>query len=68
VIKKFATGKGNADKPKMTHAFLEQYPHAKAWCPVFFPRTAKTASFAKSPLSDIADAYWIARHAADNGA
>ena len=67
VIKKFATGKGNADKPKMTHAFLEEYPHAKAWCPVFFPRTAKTASFAKSPLSDIADAYWIARHAADSG-
>jgi len=67
-VKKFATGKGNADKKRMTHAFLEQYPLANAWTPVFFPRTAKTASFAKSPLADIADAYWIARHAAHNGA
>jgi Holliday junction resolvasome RuvABC endonuclease subunit len=67
-VKKFATGKGNADKKRMTRAFLEQYPLAKAWCPVFYPRTVKTASFAKSPLSDIADAYWIAKHAAPNGA
>ena len=64
VVKKFATGKGNADKPRMTRAFLEQYPLAKTWCTTFFPRTPDTASFAKSPLSDLADAYWIAKHAA----
>ena len=64
VVKKFATGKGNADKSRMTRTFLDQYPSAKVWCPVFFPRTPDTASFAKSPLSDLADAYWIAKHAA----
>lgn len=64
VIKKFATGKGNADKPRMTQAFLDAYPDARAWRTAFFPRTAATASPAKSPLADLADAYWIARYAA----
>jgi hypothetical protein len=64
VIKKFATGKGNADKPRMTDAFLNAYPSAQAWRSVFFPRTAPNASPAKSPLADLADAYWIAKYAA----
>lgn len=61
VVKKFATGKGNADKSKMTDAFLAAYPAAQAWVPLLFPRS-KGASPAKSPLADLADAYWIARH------
>lgn len=63
VIKKFATGKGNADKPRMTQAFLDAYPSANTWRTVFFPRTSRTASPAKSPLADLADAYWIAKYA-----
>lgn len=60
-IKKFATGKGNADKNKMTAAFLEAYPDAKAWAPLLFPRMSADTNLAKSPLADLADAYWIAR-------
>lgn len=63
VIKKFGTGRGNADKKLMTDAFLKEYPNAKTWIPTFFPRTKPTASVAKSPLADIADAYWIAKYA-----
>lgn len=61
VIKKFATGKGNADKNKMTAAFVEAFPAAREWVAAFFPRT-KDAIPAKSPLSDLADAYWIAKY------
>lgn len=64
VIKKFATGKGNADKPRMTAAFLDAYPPARAWIREFFPRFTPTTSPAKSPLADLADAFWIARYAA----
>lgn len=62
VVKKFATGKGNADKSRMTNAFLEDYPGAREWIPSFFPRTRAGASSAKSPLSDLADAYWISKY------
>lgn len=62
VIKKFATGKGNADKLMMTLAFLKAYPDAQAWIRAFFPRFTVETSPAKSPLSDLADAYWIARY------
>jgi Holliday junction resolvasome RuvABC endonuclease subunit len=62
VIKKFATGKGNADKKVMTAAFLEAYPNAVQWIPVFFPKRTATTDTAKSPLADLADAYWIARY------
>lgn len=61
VIKKFATGKGNADKNKMTAAFVEAYPAAREWVAEFFPRTKDNIP-AKSPLSDLADAYWIAKY------
>lgn len=63
VVKKYATGKGNADKSRMTAAFLADYPTAQRWATTFFPRTRANASFAKSPLSDLADAYWIAKYA-----
>jgi Holliday junction resolvasome RuvABC endonuclease subunit len=62
VVKKFATGKGNADKPKMTAAFLAAYPAAQSWVTKLFPRNRQGASPAKSPLADLADAYWIARY------
>jgi len=64
VVKKFATGKGNADKHKMTAAFLEAHPIAKTWITPLFPRT-KVPVPAVSPLADMADAYWIARYAAE---
>jgi hypothetical protein len=64
VIKKFATGKGNADKVKVTTAFLNDYPASKTWIPFFFPRYQDGDLFAKSPLSDLADAYWLAKYAA----
>lgn len=64
VVKKFATGKGNADKPRMTAAFLKSHPEAQLWHATFFPRTRAAASMAKSPLTDLADAYWIAKYAA----
>lgn len=63
VVKKFATGKGNADKHKMTDAFLRDYPPAVAWITQFFPRFKDGQIVAKSPLSDLADAYWIAKYA-----
>ena len=63
VVKKFATGKGNADKHKMTDAFLRDYPPAVAWIRQFFPRYKDGQILAKSPLSDLADAYWIAKYA-----
>ncbi len=63
VVKKFATGKGNADKNAMTAAFLNTHPSARSWIDAFFPRFKKGSSPAKSPLADLADAYWIAKHA-----
>jgi len=67
VVKKFATGKGNADKHKMTAAFLLDYPPAVKWIPLFFPRFKDGQLVAKSPLSDLADAYWIAKYAHAQG-
>lgn len=68
VVKKFATGKGNADKIKMTQAFLAEYPAARTWTSQFFPRSPdgdlEPVKWAKSPLADLADAYWIAKYAA----
>ncbi len=63
VIKKFATGKGNADKEKMTQAFLVDYPAARNWVQSFFPRYKDGALLAKSPLADLADSYWLAKYA-----
>lgn len=63
VIKKFATGKGNADKEKMTQAFLVDYPAARNWVTHFFPRYKDGALIAKSPLADLADSYWLAKYA-----
>lgn len=69
VVKKFATGSGNAQKHAMTLAFLEVYPEAKSWVSVLFPRfIVGESSPGRSPLSDIADSYFIAKWAEHNRA
>lgn len=62
VIKKFATGKGNALKHAMCLAFIKDYPDAKAWLPKLFARWKDTQSPGKTPFADLADAYWIAKY------
>jgi Holliday junction resolvasome RuvABC endonuclease subunit len=52
VIKKYATGKGNAKKPDMHAAF--QMTIGKNLCVLGKPDA--------SPVSDIVDAYWILRY------
>jgi hypothetical protein len=54
VIKKFAAGKGNADKDMMYKAFLDRNnPDIKRFY-------AKTEAKIASPVSDLVDAYFIA--------
>jgi len=54
-IKKFATGKGNADKAKMYEFFL-----AETGCDLLKIFDIKTLG---SPASDIADSYYMAKYA-----
>jgi Holliday junction resolvasome RuvABC endonuclease subunit len=61
--KKHGTGKGNAQKDKMTAAFVVAYPAAASWVPTLFPRTKGITPPAKSPLADLADAFWISHYA-----
>ena len=56
VIKKFATGKGNANKDLMLHAFQEE-THTN------LGKVFDTTS--KSPVSDVADAYFICKYTAE---
>ena len=56
VIKKFATGKGNADKEMMYKAFVAQgNPELMKW---YYDRDVKVGS----PVSDIVDAYFVAKY------
>ena len=57
VIKKFATGKGNANKEKMYEAFDVENPGVdiRSW---LTPRSTNTIS----PVSDVVDAYFIAKY------
>jgi hypothetical protein len=59
--KKFGHGKGNADKVEMTEAFFRTYPVAKQWPSIFFDLNKKKTIF-DSPLTDLADAFWIAEY------
>jgi hypothetical protein len=60
VVKKFATGKGNADKPKMYEAFKAQGgPELQS---IMFPNRAGVSS----PVSDIVDAYFIAKYGVEH--
>jgi len=53
-VKKFATGKGNANKEKMVEAFVEDSGF-DIFC--FFG----TDSIKGNPITDIADSYWICK-------
>jgi Holliday junction resolvasome RuvABC endonuclease subunit len=55
-IKQFATGKGNANKDAMYQAFLQE-PNAVALLELLTPKSTKVGS----PVSDIVDAYFIAK-------
>ena len=57
VIKKFATGKGNANKELMYESFENENPEIdlRSW---LTPRSSNTIS----PVSDIVDAYFIAKY------
>lgn len=62
VIKKFATGKGNADKDAMYRAFLVRgNPDIKHW---YYDKPDMKLS---SPVSDVVDAYFIALYGANIG-
>lgn len=61
VIKKFATGKGNADKEKMYRAFLSRDNNPELVKFYYDKTDVKIAS----PVSDIVDAYFVALCGAD---
>ena len=54
VIKKFATGKGNADKAKMYEAFVRE---TNLNVIQYYSKTGKL----DSPVTDMVDAYYIAK-------
>lgn len=62
VIKKFATGKGNADKQKMYAAFLAR---GNPSLDFFLPAGWQPDGDIGSPVSDIVDSYFIALYGAD---
>ena len=57
-IKKFATGKGNADKNMMYDSFIKERPELDFTGPLNLSITTKIPS----PIQDIVDAYWIAKY------
>ncbi len=59
VIKKYATGKGNADKAKMYEAFVSE---TNLNVIQYYSKTAKL----DSPVTDIVDAYYIAKWGYNN--
>jgi Holliday junction resolvasome RuvABC endonuclease subunit len=59
VIKKFATGKGNSNKEKMYEAFIEETG-------IDVRKEIDIISNSWNPVSDIVDAYYIAKYAYEN--
>ena len=57
VIKKFATGKGNANKEKMYESFVEENPGVDLRSELT-PRSSNVIS----PVNDIVDAYFLAKY------
>lgn len=57
VIKKFATGKGNSNKEAMYEAFQDELLTPTNLQEILTPKSKKI----KSPVSDIVDAYFIAK-------
>ena len=56
-IKKFATGKGNANKQKMYESFVEENPSSDIRS-LLTPRSSNVIS----PVNDIVDAYFITKY------
>jgi len=61
VIKKFATGKGNANKELMYDAFTSELVTPTDLKERLTPKATKI----KNPISDIVDAYYIAKCGAE---
>ena len=61
VIKKFATGKGNANKEKMYESFCKENPKLDLRSQLT-PRSSNVIS----PVSDVVDAYFIAKYGVEN--
>lgn len=57
VIKKYATGKGNADKQKM----FDSYKKEKFSIDLHEELNIKTTSKIGGPISDVVDSYWICK-------
>lgn len=57
-MKKFATGSGRAQKEDVWASFIKVFPHMASWPATVFPKS-KTDKI-NSPLSDLADAYFLA--------
>ena len=57
VIKKFATGKGNANKELMYEAFVDELLTPTDLKELLTPKATKV----KNPISDLVDAYFIAK-------
>jgi Holliday junction resolvasome RuvABC endonuclease subunit len=61
VIKKFATGKGNANKEQMYEAFVDELLTPTNLKERLTPKAKKVIN----PISDIVDAYFIAKCGAE---
>lgn len=61
-MKKFAAGKGTAIKDMVWESFIKEYPTAAPWPSMCHPRAEKI----HSPLSDIADSYFLAKYGEHN--
>ena len=61
VIKKFATGKGNANKEKMQEAFVKENSRVDL-CTWLTPKSSNVIS----PVNDVVDAYFIAKYGLDS--
>ena len=59
-LKKFATGNGRAQKEDVWTAFVAERPDAALWPKQLFPKSRTNKIL--SPLSDIADSYYLAKY------
>lgn len=57
-MKKFATGRGIATKDDVWAAFIHRMPEAAPWSTLCHPKAVRIGS----PVSDIADAYFLAQY------
>jgi hypothetical protein len=64
-MKKFATGKGNVQKPRLYEALVKDqgHPILKTFIDDWYKGDIEKV---RSPISDMIDAYWLARYGADS--